>query len=78
MSTLIFHTSIVGGRLMEPYFLPPHLTGPVYHGFQWNVLPELLQDVNLQTKIYLWLMSIDAPSYLAVGGFLNNMFLENK
>jgi len=49
MSTLIFHTSIVGGRLMEPYFLPPHLTGPVYHGFQWNVLPELLQDVNLQT-----------------------------
>jgi len=30
-----------------PYFLPPCLTGAVYHSFLKNFLPLLLQDVDM-------------------------------
>jgi hypothetical protein len=54
VSTFSFHAGIAGDRLLEPYFLPPHLTGAVYCDFLWNVLPELLlQDVHLQTRTHL-------------------------
>lgn len=49
---------------MEPYFLSLHLTGAVYHDFVRKVLPELLlQDVQLQTRIYLWFMQDGAPPH---------------
>jgi hypothetical protein len=68
-----FHTGIAGDRLLGPYFLPPHLTGAVYHDFLSNILPELLQDVDLQTRIHLWFMldSDQAHFLLAVREFLN-------
>jgi hypothetical protein len=54
VSTYSFHAGIAGDRLLESYFLPPHLTGAVYCDFLWNVLPELLlQDVHLQTRTHL-------------------------
>ena len=39
----------VSGR----YVLPPHSAGAVYHDFLRYVLPELSQDVDLQTGIHL-------------------------
>jgi hypothetical protein len=41
-----------------------------------DVLPELLQDVDLQTKIHLWFTDDGAPPHflLAFQKFLNNMF----
>jgi hypothetical protein len=39
----------------------PRLIGAVYRHFLRNVLPELLQDVDLQTRIYLWFMHDGAP-----------------
>jgi hypothetical protein len=53
VSGLSFHASIAGDRLLAPYFLPPRLAGAVYHGFVRNVLPELLEGIDLQTKMYL-------------------------
>jgi hypothetical protein len=45
VSTWSFHA---GDRLLEPDFLPPHLTGAVCHDFLWNLLQKLLQDVDMQ------------------------------
>jgi len=39
--------------LLGSCFLAPRLTGSVYRAFLRNVLPELLEDVDLQTRIYL-------------------------
>jgi hypothetical protein len=77
VSTLHFHAGIAGDRLLGPYFLPPHLTGALYHNFLRNVLPELLQDVGLQTRIHLWFMHDGAPAHFLLGvqEFLNNLFL---
>jgi hypothetical protein len=74
---MIFHTGIAGDRLLGPYFLPPHLTVAVDHDFLRNVLQELLQDVDLQTGIYLWFMNDGAARFLlAFRQFLNKLFPE--
>jgi hypothetical protein len=39
-------------RLLEPCFFPPRLTGAVYSDFLRTFLPELLQDVDLQTGVH--------------------------
>ena len=65
-STFSFHTGIAADRLLEPYFLQPHLTGAVYRDFIRNILPELLlllQDVHLLTSIHLWFMHDGAPPH---------------
>ena len=71
-------TSIAGDSLLGPYFLPPCLTGAAYHSFLQNVLPELLQDVALQSRIHLLITHADAPPHflLTVQEFLNNVFPE--
>ena len=60
------------------YFLQPRLTGAVYHYFPRNFLPELLKDVELQTRIHLWFVHDGAPPHflLAVREFLNNVLPE--
>jgi hypothetical protein len=54
VSTVSSHAGIAGDRLLEPDFLPPRLTGAVYRDFLSNILPELLQDMDLQKRINLW------------------------
>jgi len=68
---------IAEDRLLRPYFLSPHLTGAIYNDFLRKVLPEPLQDMNLQTRIQLWFMHDNVPPHflLAVWEFLN-MLLE--
>ena len=77
VSPLSFHASTAGNRLVGPYCLPPHLNGAVYHNFLRNFLPELLQDVYLQTGIHLWFMPDGAPPHflLEIWEFLNSVFL---
>ena len=69
---------IAGNILLRPYFLPPHLTGSVYHDFLRNVLTELLQDGSLQTEIHLWFVHYGArPNFLlAFRKFFKNVFLK--
>jgi hypothetical protein len=77
VSTLsCFDAGIARARLLGSYFLPPCLTGAVYHDFLQNVLPELLQDVDVQSGIHLWFMHDGAPPHflLAVQQLLNSMF----
>jgi hypothetical protein len=52
-STFSAHAGIAENRLLEPYFLPPRPTGVVYRDFLRNIFPELLQDVDLHTRIHL-------------------------
>jgi hypothetical protein len=47
MSTVSFHAGTAEDKLLGPYFLPPRLTGAVYHDLLLIVLPELLQEVHL-------------------------------
>ena len=60
VSTLSFRVGIAA-ETPGTHFLPPRLTGAVYRDFLRNVLPELLQDVDLQTRIHLWFMHDGAP-----------------
>jgi hypothetical protein len=75
-SILSFHADIPGNSLLGLYFLLPHLTGNFYHYVLGNVLPELLQDVNLQARVHLWFMHAGAPPHFLFlfQKFLNNMF----
>jgi hypothetical protein len=72
---LSFHADIAG----ETYGIQlPSTTSDwaVYCDFLGNVLPELLQDVDLQTRIHLRFMHDGAPPnfLLAVWELLNNVF----
>ena len=64
MSISSFHAAIPRDRLLGPSFFASRLTGTVYHAFLRNILPEPLQDVDLQTGIHLWLMHDGAPPHL--------------
>lgn len=64
VSTLNVHAGIAGDRLLWIYLFPPRLTGAVYHDFVRNVLPQLLEEVNLQIRIHLWSVHDGAPPRL--------------
>jgi hypothetical protein len=68
-SMLICHAGSAGDRLLGPCFIPPRLTGAVYHHFLLNFLPELLQDVDLQSGVHLWFMPDGAPRNFHPAGF---------
>lgn len=52
----VFTQTFAGDRFLGLQFLPPRLIRAVYRDSLGNVLPELLQDVDLQTIILLWFM----------------------
>ena len=62
--------------LQETDFPPSRQTGAVDHDFIRNMVPKLLQDVDLQTRIQAWFMHYGAPAHflLAVREFLNTVF----
>lgn len=78
LSALSFHAGLAGARLLWPSILLPHVTGSVYHDFPWNLLPELLQNVDLQARIHLWFMHGCASQHFlhTVCEFFNTMFPE--
>jgi hypothetical protein len=54
LSTLSVHAGIAADRFLGPYFLPSGPSGTVDHSFHWNVLPELLQEVDPFLVHTLW------------------------
>jgi hypothetical protein len=72
------HAGIAGDRLLEPYFLPPRLTGAVYRDFVQNAFPVLLQDVYLHIMIYLRFTHEGAPPHflIAFRAFLNKVYTQ--
>jgi len=71
--TLCFHAGVVWDGLPGHYVLPPGLTD-----YLRIFVPELLQDVSLQTRLRLWFMLGCAPPHflLEIREFLNNVFPE--
>jgi len=51
------------GWFTWPYILPPHLNRQTYLIFLAEVLPELSEDVPLQTRINIWFQHDGAPVY---------------
>jgi len=76
VSILCFHVGIAKYKPLLSYFIAQHLTAVVYHDFLGNVFPELLQNVDLQTRVHLWFMHDDVSLIypLASWAFLINMF----
>jgi len=60
---LSFQAGMAGERLLGPCFLPPCLTGAVYRNFLREVLPGLLEDVDLQTRIHLRFIHDGVPPH---------------
>lgn len=67
---------IVGDNLIGPYVLPARLNGETYLNFLRANLPELLEDVDLQTRRNMWLMHDGAPAHFTrnVTTYLNETF----
>jgi hypothetical protein len=62
VSTLRSHAGVAGDRLLGPHFLSLRLIEAVYHDVPRYVVPDLFQDVGLQTRISLWFThNNDAP-----------------
>jgi hypothetical protein len=62
MCSLSVHAGTERDKLLGRYFLPTRVIRAVYHDFSSNDLPELLQDVDSQTRIYLLFMHDGAPT----------------
>ena len=79
MSTLSSHAGEAGDRLLGPHFLPPRLIEAVYQDVPGYVIPDLFQDVGLQTRItFCFTNNNGAPLYhlLAVRELLNKVLPE--
>ena len=58
---------IVGDHLIGPYILPPRLCGPMYRVFLRDVLPELLENVPLDTRRNMWFQHEGTPVHFDHG-----------
>jgi hypothetical protein len=78
VSALSFHAALQQTDLREPAFFC-HVGLGLFTDFLRNFLPELLQDVDLQTGIHAWFMHDCALQQFlfAFGAFLNNLFSEH-
>lgn len=67
---------IIGNQLLGPHFFAGNLNGDMYLQFLQNDLPELLEDVPLQTRRRMWFLHDGATPHYArvVTDFLNTMF----
>lgn len=67
---------IVNGYLIGPYFFDNHVNGQNYLNFLTNELPNLLVDVDAQTRENMWFQHDGAPGHrsLVVQQFLDQTF----
>lgn len=67
---------IIGHHLIGPVELPPRLNGQRYLQFLQEQLPNLLEDLPLQTRINMWFMHDGAPPHfsLIVREHLNTVY----
>lgn len=57
---------IIGDNLVGPYIFRNALTGEVYHNFLRDELPELMEEVDLETRDSMWFMHDGAPPHFAL------------
>lgn len=57
---------IIGNKLIGPFILPARLTGIRYRHFLENTLPNLLDDVPLETRLNMWFLHDGAPPHISV------------
>jgi hypothetical protein len=62
MSAVSSHAGTAGDKTFIPVYV--YMTGAVCRDFLRNILPELFQDVNMQTKDHLWFMHDQALHYI--------------
>ncbi|PSN44542.1 hypothetical protein C0J52_18389 [Blattella germanica] len=55
---------VVYDQLMGPFILPGNLTGQMYNNFIQEELPELLEDVPLETRRQMYVQHDGAPAHL--------------
>lgn len=69
---------ILGNSVVGPFFFDEHLTGEMYKLFLENNLPELLEEIDLDTRQQMWYQHDGAPPHFRqdVRNFLNNSFPE--
>jgi hypothetical protein len=60
-----FNVDIAG----PSFFFLPRLTVAVYHDFLRNVHPDLLQHVDLQTRVHLRFMHEGPPTQFNLAGW---------
>ena len=74
--SLVVWCGIVNGYLIGPYFFDGNVNGAAYLDFLQNELPELLTDVDLETRRRLCLQQDGAPCHrsLMVRRFLNQQY----
>lgn len=67
---------IIGDILIGPHVLPNRLTGQAYRHFLEEILPGLLEEVPLATRVLLWFMQDGAPAHfsLAARNYLQNTY----
>lgn len=67
---------IVGDHLVGPHFFDGPLNGEVYLNFLQNILPPLLENVDMQTRLNMWLLQDGAPPHFSVvvRRYLNETF----
>lgn len=64
---------LINDRLVEPHIFPQRLTAVVYLDFLQNILPGLLDDVNLRG---MYFQHDEAPAHFGIGvrNYLNRQF----
>lgn len=67
---------IIGDYIIGPHFLPLRLNGETYRQFLEETLPQLLENIPLQTRQNMWFMHDGAPAHfsLTVREHLNATF----
>ena len=67
---------IIGNRISGPYFFRGTLTGVRYLQFIRDILPELLEELEIDTRRQMWLQQDGAPCYFhrIVRNYLNDKF----
>ncbi|XP_011864210.1 PREDICTED: uncharacterized protein LOC105560037 [Vollenhovia emeryi] len=54
---------ILGTQVIGPYFIEGNLNGQMYSDFLDNVLPILMEDVPLQTRMDMWFQHNGCPAH---------------
>ncbi|CAH2094860.1 unnamed protein product [Euphydryas editha] len=68
-------TGILNGKIIEPFELPEALTGEAYLHFLQNELPNLLEDVPLETVRNMWMGRAGAITWPALSPDLSPLDL---
>jgi hypothetical protein len=56
---------VTGNRIIGPYFIEGNLNGEIYATFLLNILPLLLEDIPLRSRMRMWYQHDGCPAHNA-------------